>query len=345
MINFREEKNRFFNELCAESEPDEDVLTAVSMGIGFLAKNHMSNQDIPIVICDYSSKKQQAALKLLQQFFRQIHPSIPDDAPELNHISLYLTGKTTQQSLMRYCSLLREYGPCLFYWADSTKWFEHMPSGMFYVIDFNTKEVVGGLNQGEMVDAQPQILPLYGEDDVALDQLSGLINMAVPPEDANTMLYHEADAGIIRVITAPEGESFDPVITLRSPDWQKEACVALRRYLARECDYSMQWDASDGGWEGVEVHPLIAPGFPVLDRNETAPGIVGIVIFGHDGDGVHYLSSTWVHPFYRRKGLLEKAWYGLVARYGEFAVEQPNANMQAFLKRVGHQGKMIGVLS
>ena len=345
MINFREEKNRFFNALCAESEPDEDVLTAVSMGIGFLAKNYTAHQDIPIVLCAYSSEHYQSALKLLQLFFRQVNPSVPEDAPELNHVPLHLTGDTTEQSLVKYCRLLRERGPSLFYWADSTKWFEHMPSGMFYVIDFNGNEVVAGLNHGTQVNAQPEIIPFDDSEDMTLKQLSGLVNMTIPAEDAHMLFYREADAGIVRVVTAPEGDSFDPVITHRSPDWQKEACVALRRYLARECNYGMKWDASYTAWKGVEVHPLIIPGFTVLERNETAEGLVGIIMFGHDGDGKYALSSVWIHPFYRRKGLLEKSWHGLVARYGQFPVEQPNANMQAFLKRVEHQGKMIGVMS
>lgn len=343
MVNFRTEKAKFLATITAECDPE--VLTAVSLGIGFLAKNHTSGRNIPIVLCSYSTEYHQSAAALLARFCRQVQPSIVEGDPYFTPNMLHLSCETTQQSLVQYCNLLREYGPSQFYWADHINWFKNMPSEMFYVIDFNGREVVGGLNNGTQVDEQPEILSDDDDGDVALEQLSGLINMASPSEDIQMQFYREAGAGIVRIITAPEGECFDPVITSQSPDWQREACVALRRYLARECGYSMQWDASAAGWRGVEVHTFIAHGVPVLDRNITSDGLVGFATFCDDGVGGHYLSSTWIHPFHRRKNLLANAWHGFVDRYGQFTVDQPSANMQAFLKKIGHQGKFMGALS
>ncbi|MGP1261555.1 hypothetical protein ACJ8MN_21800, partial [Serratia sp. CY35562] len=50
-----------------------------------------------------------------------------------------------------------------------------------------------------------------------------------------------------------------------------------------------------------------------------------------------YLSTVWIHPFYRREGLLSNLWEKLQERYGSnFEIEQPNENMKAFLKSVKH---------
>lgn len=61
-IHFREEKRRFMEELTADSGIDDEVLTAVSLGVGFLEKNYSSDCCIPIVVCAYSQKQNQTTL-------------------------------------------------------------------------------------------------------------------------------------------------------------------------------------------------------------------------------------------------------------------------------------------
>lgn len=48
----------------------------------------------------------------------------------------------------------------------------------------------------------------------------------------------------------------------------------------------------------------------------------------------------WMHPFYRRKGLLTKAWPKFRKEFGEFKVEPPLSDaMRAFLAKIDLSGK------
>lgn len=328
MIDVDKEKCKFVAEVAADSQCDTRVLAAVTLGVTHLIQGDNAERELPIVVCSHDSFRLNKALELLQSFYRRIHPETPKDAPyispdALNLVTMGSAGGSTEQSLIDYCNKLRDHGPSLLYWADSASWFQYMPSGMFYVIDLNGQDVVGCINGGVYVRPQP-------------------VRNAAPVEDVHMQYYHEVESGILRVITAPEGEFFDPVITIESPAWQKEACVALRRYLGRECDCGMQWDSSDVAWKDATVHPLTVPGIQIHNSCKTSQGLIGMVVFDKDSAGNHFLTAAWIHPFYRRKGRLRHIWSSLVHHYGQFAVEDPSSNMQKFLKSVDHKGKFLG---
>lgn len=148
--------------------------------------------------------------------------------------------------------------------------------------------------------------------------------------------YDECHARLIRPIPAPIGASYDEEITINSPDWQKLACVALRRYQSKECHDGMQWDTTDHGWTDVIAYPFVEE-IQSMDNSGYRQCLVGLVTINNSNANSPYLSTVWIHPFYRRRGLLSKLWPKLQELYGSnFEIERPNENMKAFLKSAKH---------
>ncbi|HDS8780284.1 TPA: hypothetical protein QHV38_005821, partial [Klebsiella michiganensis] len=154
--------------------------------------------------------------------------------------------------------------------------------------------------------------------------------------EAEMLFYDECHAGLIRPIPAPVGASYDEEITINSPDWQKLACVALRRYQSKECHDGMQWDTSYHSWIDVIAYPFIKE-IQSMDNSGYRQCLVGLVTINNSDVSSPYLSTVWIHPFYRRGGLLSNLWPKLQERYGSnLEIEQPNENMKVFLKSVKH---------
>ncbi len=225
----------------------------------------------------------------------------------------------------------------LLYWADSSSWFINLPADLFHVISLKSGEVSRGLNQkGE---APERIIEEYDDDsqftelfvNVDHKDISDIKNSDI----ADNKFYDECSAGLIRAIPAPKGTSFDETITIHSLDWQKLACVAIRRYQSRECRDGMSWDLSFDGWSDVVVYPLVEE-LRTIEGDEMRPCLIGLVTMNIGNSDAPYLSTVWIHPFYRGQRKLSNLWPKLTSEYGQFQIEQPNSNMQAFLKSVGH---------
>lgn len=64
----------------------------------------------------------------------------------------------------------------------------------------------------------------------------------------------------------------------------------------------------------------------------------------------YQLQVAWIHPFYRRKGIMQKLWPQFQTRYGAFLIDKPSDMMQSFLddkkiNRAGHgwgQSLLVG---
>lgn len=98
----------------------------------------------------------------------------------------------------------------------------------------------------------------------------------------------------------------------------------------------MQWDTSDDGWVDVVAYPFIEE-IQSMDNSGRRQCLVGLVTINNSNVNAPYLSTVWIHPFYRGERLLSNLWPKLQARYGSrFEIEQPNENMKAFLKSVKH---------
>ena len=98
-----------------------------------------------------------------------------------------------------------------------------------------------------------------------------------------------------------------------------------RQLHPSELDFSGQWRKGDDVWLWVDDstgRELGYASFPVIH-----------------GRG-RVLQRVWIEPAYRRQRLLTEAWGVWCERYGDdFAIEEPNAAMRAFLERRGAAGE------
>jgi hypothetical protein len=146
----------------------------------------------------------------------------------------------------------------------------------------------------------------------------------------------EACKGIIRPQKPDLGLSFDEWITEHSPVWQRRAVVQIRRYLAKECEYGMNFDVSDSSWDGLQFYPFFD------DYHDDATSTLRQHIIGGAGflpeDDGYNLEFCWVHPFWRNQGRLRRAWTLFEERFGVFSVEPPISNaMEGALKSIKRQ--------
>ncbi|SFI76719.1 hypothetical protein [Enterobacter sp. NFIX59] len=332
-MDIRSRKKNFLDSL----DSTEVIRKAVSLAIDCMIDNDNSSEDTPLVITSYDDFCRNQVLKYVQEFCEAAYP----DTDKYYFIPnmLHINGRTSEEACINLIKLLRVTKGILF-WSDAPSWFASLPDGLFHVVNIDRKIVTRGLNKK---NSQPTIINKEYSVDTLLSEL--FLNGAhMEQSNANNVVeadmkfYDECHAGLIRPIPAPVGESYDEEIKINSPYWQKLACVALRRYQSKECHDGMQWDTTNNGWIDVVAYPFIKE-IQSLDNSGYRQCLVGLVTINISNANYPYLSTVWIHPFYRRGGLLSKLWPKLQERYGSnFEIEQPNENMKAFLKSVKHAG-------
>lgn len=145
---------------------------------------------------------------------------------------------------------------------------------------------------------------------------------------------------VIEPQVARYGLKFQTWIDIRSPQWQREACVQLRRYQSRECDDGMSMDASSECWVKVECRAFSEKIYKPDGRMRM--GLIGAVGFERDvvfedGRKLNVMQFAWLHPFCRNKGFVKSAWPEFIRRFGKFYVSTPRSpSMQALLKQVAY---------
>lgn len=98
----------------------------------------------------------------------------------------------------------------------------------------------------------------------------------------------------------------------------------------------MHWDTTNDSWSHVVAYPFIEE-IQSIDNSGLRQCLIGLVTVNNSNVNAPYLSTAWIHPFYRRKKLLSRLWPKLQERYGStFEIELPNANMKAFLEKIKH---------
>lgn len=330
----RAKKEPFLDDI--KRELSEVQLAGVSLGIDCLIENEASYEDLPIVVASYDDRDRNQVLDFLIKFFQHAYPHAHKDY--LLSEPLSIGGTSERDALLNLINVMRSRGRLLFYWADSPIWFRQLPSNLFHVVEIERRSARRGKNcQGE-VQAK-RLTKEYSNAERDLSQeMFGLVNfgskaLTAPSFNAHELFYEEADSKIIRPIPAPATLHFDKVININSQLWQKQACVALRRYQARECNDGFSWDESDVGWENTVVHPFLDE-IRLCDGDGLRECLVGQVTMVRSSDDNYYLSTVWLHPFYRRRGKLRVLWPELQEMYGDFEIEQPNDSMRAFLASV-----------
>ncbi|WP_411755100.1 hypothetical protein [Serratia sp. (in: enterobacteria)] len=304
---------------------------AVGLAIDCLIENESKKDDVPLVITSYDDTCRQNVLKALQEFCAAMYPHLNSFfIPRI----LLIAGHTSEEACVNLIKELR-CNSTMLYWADSPSWFSSLPEGLFHVVSIDHGEVFRGLNKQQQ---RPEIVRREYTNDSLLPEL--FVNVAHTGLDETTDInvaenkfYDECNSGLIRPIPAPTGARYDEEITISSPDWQKLACVAIRRYQSREFHDGMSWNTSNEGWSSVIAYPFLEE-FLTLDGSGFRECLVGLVTMNTSEVEKPYLSTVWIHPFYRRQGYLKRLWPALKEKYGSFEVEAPNSNMQAFLKSV-----------
>ncbi|HCX7495233.1 TPA: hypothetical protein OZ571_002379 [Escherichia coli] len=326
-MDIRTRKTKFLESL----DSTEVIRKAVSLAIDCIIDNHNSNEDIPLVITSYDDLCRIQVLNYVQEFCEAAFPDM--DEYYFSPNILRINGKTSEEACINLIKLLRSTKGMLF-WSDAPSWFASLPDGLFHVVNIDQKIVTRGLNKK---NSKPTIINKdYSVDTLLSELFLNGAHMEQPNvhnvSEGNMKFYDECHAGLIRPIPAPIGASYDEEITINSPDWQKLACVALRRYQSKECHDGMQWDTTDHGWTDVIAYPFVEE-IQSMDNSGYRQCLVGLVTINNSNANSPYLSTVWIHPFYRRRGLLSKLWPKLQELYGSnFEIERSNENMKAFLK-------------
>jgi hypothetical protein len=130
-------------------------------------------------------------------------------------------------------------------------------------------------------------------------------------------------------------------VSVRSPQSYRRAVYRLARYFRREMDY----DVVQYGFDGRESDPdhvaflWVHPEAIGLGEGFRVP-CVGATCFRLRDEG-RAMQWVWMHPYFRRRGLLSEAWPEFVREFGDFAVEGPlSAAMKGFLVKCGHRGSV-----
>jgi hypothetical protein len=305
------------------------AIQGAGLAIDCLIENEANEKDKPIVFVSYGAENKLAA-KLLKDFCIEHYSTVRLERFDCEILNL--PSSSAEAALLKLVDICR-CSPSLFYWADSLRGFKKLPSDTMHVIDFNQPEVLRGLNKQDQesitVNNKSYNQDNFNEEHFGLINVHPLILNSTNGSLAD-LFYEEAQSLIIRPIPAPIGSKYDDPITLNSPAWQKEACVALRRYQGKECKDGFKWDTSNDAWENVVVYPIVEH-IRMIDSQEVRECLIGQVTMVTPKDTDAYLSTAWVHPFHRRQGKLSRLWQELTIIYGKFEVEQPNTNMQAFV--------------
>jgi hypothetical protein len=141
---------------------------------------------------------------------------------------------------------------------------------------------------------------------------------------------------IIRPQKPLKGREFDRWVASDSDVWQRKYFTQLRRYQSMECRDGMMMDESDECWEFAVAYSFLGDYY---DRRseELRYWLIGAACFSVEAR-LPVLEFCWLHPFYRGRGLLKRAWPDFVDRFGEFYVSTPRTSaMRGFLTSVGYE--------
>lgn len=141
------------------------------------------------------------------------------------------------------------------------------------------------------------------------------------------------------------GRLLDPVVrvTVQSPRTHRRAVYHLASYFLRE----MQYGFLQYGYDGDEDDPdhvaflWVHPEATGMSWEFRVP-CVGACCFRLREEYGTAMQWAWMHPFFRRQGLLANAWPQFVEEFGDFAVEAPVSDpMKAFLAKHKHGGAVV----
>ena len=121
-----------------------------------------------------------------------------------------------------------------------------------------------------------------------------------------------------------EGLTTPNRVTVRSSHRYQEAVYQCARYFRREFDYDwVQYEIKD--CEDPTCVAFMWFPWDVSPSDDFWLPVVGACCFRRRENG-WALQWVWMHPFFRRQGLLRQAWAGFRAEFGDFEIETPSSN-------------------
>jgi len=147
--------------------------------------------------------------------------------------------------------------------------------------------------------------------------------------------YEEATIHmILRPQYARLGKDFDEWITAASPRWQRIAVEQLTRYLSLETMYRQDCKENVETWQENKTAVYSITKYITCKDGRERNALIGIITF-HKFNNIPVLYHSYLHPFFRRRGLMSKAWDAVKLKFPQFEVEPPlSPAMERFMSKV-----------
>jgi hypothetical protein len=127
---------------------------------------------------------------------------------------------------------------------------------------------------------------------------------------------------------------FDQWISSASPKWQRLAVVQLTRYLSLETGYRQDMDEAVSTWNDLKLQVFSMTEDIFEEDGTKRHALIGMVTFITEKPEDVILYHAYLHPFFRKKGLLTTNWKQIKMAYPVFNVEHPiSPAFQAFLEK------------
>lgn len=139
---------------------------------------------------------------------------------------------------------------------------------------------------------------------------------------------------VLKPQNAPFGKKYDEWITASSPKWQRIAVVQLTRYMSLETGYRQDAEVYVETWSKNNTEVFSITECICCKDGRERDALVGILTF-HKYNSVPVLYHCYIHPLFRKKGKMTKAWEAVKLKFPQFEVEPPlSPAMERFMKKV-----------
>ena len=134
-------------------------------------------------------------------------------------------------------------------------------------------------------------------------------------------------------------------VTYGSDEAEKAALEQFARYFKNEMHYdSIQYEAERHGSKTIGyLFTTSAMDICTEEHSEMPTRCVGGCVF-RDVNGNWVLCWVWIHPFFRKTGVLSRQWQTLNDELGSFSIEKPlSASMDKFLQKQSSQHQLVRI--
>lgn len=131
---------------------------------------------------------------------------------------------------------------------------------------------------------------------------------------------------VMPTIVWPAGAHVPLAVTIKSPKSHRRAVWKIAQFFRREFHY----DFIQYAYEGEDPDHVAYLWVPDCKFNGRRTHCIGATCFRkRETDGFMTMDWIWIHPFWRRRGLLTAAWPYFMTEHGVFHVEKPWSDAMA----------------